>query len=113
MLDLRISNSNENENTRNKYSSYISVYICVYVFRYGGPGTQAVSEQWGIGWDAYLARFGNHQQQHNFHHHYHRLGHLPDEVGEIIITKGITKTKATQSDFEPRWLFDNITITFK
>ena len=24
--------------------------------RYGGPGTQAVSEQWGIGWDTYLAR---------------------------------------------------------
>ena len=26
------------------------------VSSYGGPGTQAVSEQWGIGWDTYLAR---------------------------------------------------------
>ena len=34
---------------------YVHTYLCLYVSRYGGPGSQTVDERWSVGWHTYLA----------------------------------------------------------
>ena len=62
------------------------------VSSYGGPGTQAVSEQWGIGWDTYLARLQknpHHHHPHPHHHHPHLHPHHHHHLGIRQLFKDI------------------------